>query len=112
MNPEIKQAISEALAKRSEFERGLIIKAWEDEAFRQELLTNPKAVYARESGHEVPDSFDIEIIEETPGSIKLILPKNPAPVTLEGELTEESLEAIAGGVFVSVFVSVFLAASN
>jgi ribosomal protein S18 acetylase RimI-like enzyme len=97
MNPEVKQALSEGLAKRSEFERHLIEKAWEDEAFRQELLTNPKAVYAQETGHELPEGFEIEIIDETPGTIKMILPHNPAPAEVEGELSDEALEAVAGG---------------
>jgi hypothetical protein len=35
---------------RFEFERKLIERALEDETFKQELLSNPKAVYARESG--------------------------------------------------------------
>ncbi len=97
MNPEIKEALSEGLTKRSEAEHQLIMKAWEDESFRQELLTNPKAVYAREFGHEVPEGFEIQVIEETPGTIKMVLPKNPSPVTAEGELTEEALETVAGG---------------
>jgi hypothetical protein len=102
MNPEIKEALSEGLAKRSEFEQRLIIKAWEDEAFRQELLTNPRPVYVREIGQELPEGFEIEIIEEAPGTIKMVLPKNPSPVSAEGELTDEALEAIAGGGWVVV----------
>lgn len=97
MNQQLQEALSQGLAKRSEFEQSLIRKAWEDETFRQELLTNPKAIYARETGHELPEGFSIEVIEETPGTIKMVLPKNPSPVTIEGELTEEALEAVAGG---------------
>lgn len=97
MNQEIKEALSQGLAKRSEFEQNLIMKAWEDEEFRQELLTDPRAVFARETGQEIPEGFSVEVIEENPGSIKMVLPKNPSPVTAEGELTDEALEAIAGG---------------
>ncbi|MFB8790135.1 MAG: NHLP leader peptide family RiPP precursor [Potamolinea sp.] len=97
MNPEIKQAISEALAKRSEFERQLIIKAWEDEAFRQELLANPKAVYAKEAGRELPANLQIEVVDEPAGVIKIVLPPNPVPPQVEEELSDEELEAVAGG---------------
>jgi hypothetical protein len=97
MNPEIKQALDEALTKRSEFEHRLIIKAWEDEAFRQELLANPKAVYTREAERELPEDLQIEIVDEPPGVIKLVLPPNPVPANVDEQLTEEELEAVAGG---------------
>jgi hypothetical protein len=97
MEPELKEALTQDLTKRSEAEHRLIMKAWEDEAFRQELITNPRAVYVREFGYPVPEGFEIEVIEETPGTIKMVLPKNPAPVTAEGELSDELLEMVAGG---------------
>lgn len=97
MNPEMKQALDEALAKRSEFEHRLIIKAWEDEAFRQELLATPKAVYAREAGRELPEDLQIEIVDEPPGVVKLVLPPNPVSVNADEELSEEELQAVAGG---------------
>jgi hypothetical protein len=97
MQPEFKEALSESLAKRSEFERRLIERAWEDEAFKQELLTNAKTVYAKEVGQELPEGFEIEVIEETSGIIKMVLPKKPVQVTAEGELSDEVLELVAGG---------------
>ena len=38
---------------RQEFESQLIIKAWQDEAFKQELISNPKAVYGGKAGEAV-----------------------------------------------------------
>nr|WP_236117230.1 NHLP leader peptide family RiPP precursor [Hassalia byssoidea] len=63
MHEELKQIISQAMNTRFEFEQKLIQQAWENEAFKQELLSNPKAVYARESGQELPTNLEIEVIQ-------------------------------------------------
>jgi hypothetical protein len=98
MHEQLKQIVSEAINTRFEFEQKLIQRAWEDENFKQELLNNPKAVYARESGEELPNALEIEVIQETANKVYLVLPNNPAPaITGEGELSEEALEAVAGG---------------
>ncbi|WP_017740065.1 NHLP leader peptide family RiPP precursor [Scytonema hofmannii] len=98
MHEELKQIISQAMNNRFEFEQKLIQRAWEDENFKQELLSNPKAVYARESGEELPNDLKIEVIQETGNKVYLMLPNNPASaITNEGELSEEALEAVAGG---------------
>ncbi|GET37478.1 NHLP leader peptide family RiPP precursor [Microseira wollei] len=102
MHEQLKQMISQAMNTRFEFERQLIERALEDENFKQELLSNPKAVYARESGEEMPTDLEIEVIRETANKVYLVLPNNPAPTTTdEGELSEEALEAVAGGVCIS-----------
>lgn len=96
MHEELKQITSQAMNTRFEFEQKLVQRAWEDETFKQELLSNPKAVYTRESGEELPKDLEIEIIQESANKVYLVLPNNPAPAT-EGELSEEALEAVAGG---------------
>jgi hypothetical protein len=98
MHDELKQIISQAMNTRFEFEQKLIQQAWEDETFKQELLSNPKAVYARESGEELPKDIEIEVVQETANKVYLVLPTNPVTAnTSEGELSEEALEAVAGG---------------
>ena len=98
MHEELKNVISQAMNTRFEFERQLIQRAWEDENFKQELLSNPKAVYARESGQEPPTNLEIEVIQETADKVYLVLPKNPASVNeTKEELSEEALEKVAGG---------------
>lgn len=96
-NPEIKQALIRGLKNRSEVFNRLILKAWSDESFKQKLLTNPRAVYAQEFGYEVPDNLAFEVIEETLGAIKIVLPVNPFLKIAEAELSEDVLDAIAGG---------------
>ena len=102
MQKEVKQAMFQALNGRSELEHSLIARAWEDESFRQELIENPKAAYKQETGHDLPEGIQIEVIQETSGTIKMVLPKKPSSLYAEGELTEEALETVAGGAVISV----------
>ena len=85
---------------RHEFESNLIAKAWKDEAFKQEIITNPKAVYARELGQSLPESLEIQVMEETPSTLYLVIPRSPADAQVSEELSDEALEAVAGGGFI------------
>jgi hypothetical protein len=55
----------------------IILRAWEDEAFKQELLADPRGCIERELGVQLPDGFQIFIHEQTPTTLHLILPMKP-----------------------------------
>ncbi|ACC81662.1 NHLP leader peptide family RiPP precursor [Nostoc punctiforme] len=80
---------------RQDIEARIIAKAWKDEAYKQELVTNPKAVIEREFGVEFPADVNVQVLEENPTSLHFVLPISP--VAIAQELSEEQLEAIAGG---------------
>jgi hypothetical protein len=101
MNPQEKQEALEALQKRSEFENKLVVKAYEDEAFRQQLIADPKKIYEQELGTNIPDSINIQVVEEQPNTIYMILPRKAEEAGAEGELSDEALEAVAGGGWVA-----------
>lgn len=79
---------------RHDLELHIVAKAWKDEAFKQELLSNSKAVYEREIGQKLPENFKIQVMEETSDTLYLSLPIRPQN---SQELSDEALEAVAGG---------------
>jgi Nitrile hydratase, alpha chain len=81
---------------RRDMELQLIEKAWKDAAFRQALLTDPRGAVERELGAKLPAGLQVKVVAESPDTFYLVLPANPdrAPA---GQLTDEQLEAVAGG---------------
>ena len=89
----------EAVRKRKEFETKLITKALEDENFRRELLSNPKAVIEKEAGQTIPEGVEVKIVEEAPNSVTIVLPRKPSESETTEELTDDNLEKVAGGLY-------------
>jgi Nitrile hydratase, alpha chain len=69
-------------------------RAMKDDAFRQELLANPKAVLHHELGMTLPPGVSIQVHEDTPTILHLVLPMKPPagePVGLsDAQLDEEA----------------------
>ena len=70
----------------------VIAKAWSDAAFKARLLHDPHAALS-EAGVEVPAGITVKVVENTSDTMYLVLPQRPP----EGELTEEALDKVAGG---------------
>jgi hypothetical protein len=81
-----------------DIEQIVINKAMKDEAFKQELSRNPKGVIAKELNVELPAELEIEVVQQTPQKLYLVLPLDVKLQEEVGEeLSEEQLEAVAGG---------------
>lgn len=72
----------------------VIVRAREDELFRRRLLADPRAVLAEEYNVHIPENVEVRVLEDTSGTISLVLPA--AEDALE-ELSDEELETVAGG---------------
>ncbi len=80
-----------AVRTRKDLDIHLITRALKDEAFKQELLANPKAVVEKELGAKLSEELEINVLEETEDTIYMVLPCNP----YEG-LSEPELKASLG----------------
>jgi len=76
---------------RTELEARLIARAWQDEAFKQQLFDDPRAAIATETGRAVPEGIELRVVEETATVRYLVLPRNTT------QLSDEELDLTAGG---------------
>ena len=66
-----------------------------DAEYRERLLENPRAAFKEETGIELPLGYNVQFAEKPDGVDDLIVLPNFIPEA--AELTEEELEAVAGG---------------
>src|SRR5215217_3308085 len=81
---------------RAEMERSIVQRSIEDEAFRQQLLADPKAAVEQELGTRLPEEVRMVTVEETADTIYLVLPSTPIAGTESGTLSDQQLESVAG----------------
>ncbi len=84
--------------KSQELLQKIIYKAWEDETFKQELSVNPIDAIEKATGERInlPEGKTLIVKDQTDESIVYInIPTEPNMDDLE--LSEEQLEAVAGG---------------
>ena len=78
----------------------LIMKAWEDETFKQRLVENPR-VLLEEHGINVPDDVEVVVVENTPKRIHVVLPSEPRYSLCEPDSAGLDFGLIRGAVSVS-----------
>jgi hypothetical protein len=81
---------------RAEMERALVQRSIEDDSFRQRLLDDPKATVEQELATQLPEGVEVRVVQESQQSIYLVLP-SASPLGEGVELSDEELEAVAGG---------------
>ncbi len=84
-----------ATNQRDELTAQLLDKVRRDASLKQELLASPKAVVKNVLDIDVPDSVDLTVLEESANKRYIVLPFEDKQ--LEGELSDEMLEMVAGG---------------
>ena len=86
------------LTKKQKLFQTIVSKAWEDNAFKQELMDNPVSAIENLTGENlnIPEGKTVVVRDQTDESIVYI--NIPAEPNMDDvELTEEQLEIISGG---------------
>lgn len=64
------------MSKRNELQQKILEKAMKDEAFKKELMANPKEALKKEFNIEVPQDIDIKVLEETEKQVYITIPSS------------------------------------
>jgi hypothetical protein len=74
----------------------IIKKAWEDEAFKEKLIKDPRGVLKKDFNIDIPEDSELKVLLSNPKLQYLVIPSNPSEDKLS-EMTEDEVLAIAAG---------------
>ena len=84
--------------------RDIVSRAMKDQTFRQNLLKDAKTTIQKELGIEFPEGVTIQVHENAPNVVHLVLP-SPLDMSTQRPLTKEQLQQVAGGVYTAPTMS-------
>lgn len=78
----------------------IVQKAWEDAAFKKELVNDPVAAIEKLTGKKMnlPEGKTLVVRDQSDESVVYINIPAPAKNSVDAELNEEQLEAVSGGI--------------
>ena len=88
------------IARRLERDEQVLNRALGDADFRKELIESPHASLSSLYGVSIPEHADVQVFEESSNSHYVVIP--PDMAQMSEELTDEQLEAVAGGWFLQL----------
>lgn len=83
--------------QRAALEARVIARAWRDPRYLETLKRDPAAVLARELRTEIPRNVRIQVLEERPDLIYLVMPVNPNHFS-EKRVSDRELLGVASGI--------------
>ncbi|ODH02063.1 hypothetical protein A4S05_02665 [Nostoc sp. KVJ20] len=92
---------SEALNPQ-DLQEHIIAKALEDPAYKQRLISDTRAVLEEELGTNLPEDLSVQVLQQSPKHLYLLLPLDIDELVRNGIISESEVEAVAGGGIVSL----------
>jgi hypothetical protein len=87
-------AADQKTLSRRQVEEKIAVLAWKDEGFRKAFLADPKKQFEEKLGTKLPAELKITAWAEDDNHLHFVIPAKPAKA---GELSDEDLEKVAGG---------------
>ena len=92
------------MSEQKTLQEQIVARVMKDEIFRQELLSNPKATVERELGITLPEGTNIQVYEDTPNTVHIVIPMKVQSGEPQ-ELSDEDLKQAVGGLGGSVVLA-------